>query len=408
LTEDILAIEKTKSVKTKRSIKVLRLTNNGCSFASVKQSPPKTQPRSSKKHSPEQRTTKSQFKPAYAIVEDIVAVDDETFDIEEVPTSSFVVRLVGSGEKTTIGRQIAKGGEGTVFEVPDKGVVAKIYDKKHITRNRYHKLQKMVGNPLKMDGICWPKDMVVNAAGEWCGYIMPRAHGVPIQHQLFIRPRFQNTLPLWNRINLVHFAIGVLEKINFLNKNHVIIGDINPLNILMDGERSFFVDTDSYQIEGYPCPVGTNNYTAPEIQKKDFPTFLRTQENENFAISTLVFMLLIPGKPPYSHQGGGDPVGNIMKREFSYRIKDEEYNGKAPEGPWRFIWSNLPFKIKRAFYATFKNGAYVGCAEWLDLLKEYLYGLEHNPPFYVSTLYPRHFKPISQHARKAFDFSNES
>ena len=38
--------------------------------------------------------------------------------------------------------------------------------------------------------------------------------------------------------------------------------------------------------------------------------------NENFAVATLLFMIMLPGKPPYSQQGGEDPVSNIMKMNF--------------------------------------------------------------------------------------------
>ena len=32
-------------------------------------------------------------------------------------------------------------------------------------------------------------------------------------------------------------------------------------------------DTDSFQLEGYPCPMGQITFTPPEIQKKEFKTF---------------------------------------------------------------------------------------------------------------------------------------
>ena len=98
---------------------------------------------------------------------------------------------------------------------------------------------------------------------------------------------------------------------------NIIIGDINPLNILVKSPTEvYFVDTDSYQVENYPCPVGTIEFTPPELQGKNYETFLRSFENEYFAIATLVFMILLPGKSPYTQQGGGDPAANIRAMEF--------------------------------------------------------------------------------------------
>ena len=67
------------------------------------------------------------------------------------------------------------------------------------------------------------------------------------------------------------------------------MGDLNPTNIMVKfSEKVFFVDTDSYQIEDFPCPVGTPDYTAPEIQNRKKYDFLRSIGNENFAVATLL------------------------------------------------------------------------------------------------------------------------
>ncbi len=144
--------------------------------------------------------------------------------------------------------------------------------------------------------------------------------------------------------------------LKYLHDRNIILGDINPNNILVvSPSEVYFVDTDSYQIEGYPCPVGTINYTAPEIQRKKFDTFLRTIGNEQFAVATLLFMIMLPGKPPYSLQGGENQIDNIINGDFAY-ASGERTNGKAPEGVWRYIWSHLPRYLKDDFYETFRKG----------------------------------------------------
>ena len=103
------------------------------------------------------------------------------------------------------------------------------------------------------------------------------------------------------------------------------------MNLLVteDSTNIWMVDTDSFQIENFPCPVGTVNFTAPEIQGRKYPEFLRSKEHELFAVATMLFMLLHPGKPPYSQQGGGSPSDNIKAMDFPYRFRkdDDEYGG---------------------------------------------------------------------------------
>ena len=157
------------------------------------------------------------------------------------------------------------------------------------------------------------------------------------------------------------------------------MGDINPQNIqVVSPTEVYFVDADSYQIEDFPCPVGTVYFTAPEIQGKEFKGYLRTIGNENFAVATLLFMLMLPGKAPYAHVGGGSPMDNIKEMNFPYPFK--EYTEDTPPGFWRFCWSHLPFKLKEAFYKTFMKGeeystenTRLGVDKWIELFGEYEY-----------------------------------
>ncbi len=177
----------------------------------------------------------------------------------------------------------------------------------------------MLSNKIEYDGICWPLSIAYNLKGEFVGYFMKPAKGREIQKSLFVKPLLMKYFPNWTKQHILNLCICILEKIKYLHKRNVIIGDLNPLNIIIESDvEVYFVDTDSYQIEEYPCPVGTINFTPPELQGKDYKSFLRTFENEHFAIATLIFMILMPGKPPYSRRGGSDPASNIKETDFAY------------------------------------------------------------------------------------------
>ena len=217
-----------------------------------------------------------------------------------------------------------------------------------------------------------------------------------MQTSIFIKPNLERCFPEWNRINLINLCITILVKITELHRRNIIVGDINGLNILVkDDLNVYFVDTDSYQVEQYPCPVGTVNFTAPEIQELSYENFFRTKQHEYFALATLIFMILLPGKPPYSHRGGSTPFTGIKSGNFSYPL-GEWNTDSTPMGPWRFIWSNLPYHLKEAFTNIFrKKEKRIGAEEWIAVMKRYkndlkkgfmgIYGDNPFPPYFKIT-----------------------
>jgi serine/threonine protein kinase len=220
-----------------------------------------------------------------------------------------------------------------------------------------------------------------------------------MQSAIFVKPRLEKTFPNWTRRDLVNVAGAFIDHVSYLHSLNIIVGDINPMNVLVneDSTKVWIVDTDSFQIEGFPCPVGTVNFTPAEIQGKNYSTFLRTKDHELFAVATMIFMILFPGKPPYSQQGGGSPSENIKSRNFPYRFfKDGaadnlEVTGEdAPQGTWQFIWANIPNSLRAAFFKTFREDKRVGIDEWVDLLLKYVYQLDKG--YSTNDLFPLGFK----------------
>lgn len=250
------------------------------------------------------------------------------------------------------------GGEGSIYFTDLSDFVAKIYKQDKLDKSKLEKIKLMLTKKIECDGVCFPVACLFNVKNEFVGYLMKKAHGKELQKCVFIPKLLAKIFPDWQKKDTVQLCITILNKIKYLHDRNVILGDINPNNILVVSPLEvYFVDTDSYQIEGYPCPVGTINFTAPEIQRKpSFGSFLRTIENERFAVATLLFMIMLPGKPPYSLQGGENQIDNIINMDFAY-ASGEKSTGKAPDGMWRFCWSHLPRFLKDAFYDTFhKNG----------------------------------------------------
>ncbi|MCH3960188.1 MAG: zinc-ribbon domain containing protein [Selenomonas sp.] len=307
----------------------------------------------------------------------VTDIEDTPLPISHISVENDTV-YTSAGIPILLEKEVAAGGEGIIYTT-NSASVAKIYKQKNNTLRKYEKIKCMLSKNIAYEGICYPIEALYNEQKEFVGYLMPEAKGRELQKSIFIKPLFLKHFPGWKKRDTVELCITIMEKIKYLHDRNIILGDINPANILVVSPREvYFVDTDSYQIEGFPCPVGTATYTAPEIQRKNFTTFLRTMGNENFAVATLLFMIMLPGKPPYSQQGGDDLVNNIIRMDFSYPF-GESSNKKTPDGPWRYIWSHLTYDLKSAFYNTFRQGGEYSAEEtrqsvdeWLSIFRYYL------------------------------------
>lgn len=312
----------------------------------------------------------------FRICKRVTTLDDSRLAVTHIPTENEIVYT--SRGPIKLESKVAAGGEGIIYTT-NTPYVAKIYKRENNTKRKYEKIKLMLSKKIECEGVCYPVAALYNSNKEFIGYMMPKAKGKELQKSIFIKPLFLKNFPNWKKRDTVELCITILEKIKYLHDRNIVMGDINPANILIVSPKEvYFVDTDSYQVEDFPCPVGTNNYTAPEIQRKHFSDFLRTMGNENFAVATLLFMIMLPGKPPYSQQGGEDPINNIIKMDFSYPFGDRS-NKKTPDGPWRYIWSHLTYDLKKAFYNTFRKGGDYSTEEtrltvdeWLPIFTYYL------------------------------------
>lgn len=334
-----------------------------------------------KKYTPKRNRQRALPEERFRICDRVTDVNMDVIPVGHIPQEGDVV-YTESNVEIRIKEEIGHGGEGHVYYT-NSPFLAKIYKPENITNRIKGKIELMLQKRIECDGICYPVAALYNRQKEFVGYLMPLAKGKELQKCVFMPKLLSKNFPNWKKRDLVELSITILEKIEYLHDRNIIVGDINPNNILVVSQKEvYIVDTDSFQVEDFPCPVGTVNFTAPEIQRQHFGGFLRTKGNENFAVATLLFMLMLPGKPPYAQQGGEDPVSNIIKMDFSYPYGGES-NKKTPDGPWRYMWSHLDTGIKEKFYETFrKGGKYSGegsrlsVSQWIAAFDNYLRALD--------------------------------
>lgn len=397
LTDDMLRISESKAITVNNKTLVRRINKHGyLSISNVerekrgesagkpeKQSSENTEEQSSNKNTQKQtKKNNSNSVPKnemFALADNVVSISG-VMNVSFVPKENDVVVSRRGNEKREVklGKELSSGGEGVIYATNIPNVVAKIYKPDKIIKAKYEKLKLMITKDIDCKGVCFPMSVVYNKQNEFVGFLMKKARGKELQKCVFIPQLLRKQFPDWTKRETVKLCLSILEKIKYLHDRNIILGDINPNNILVvSPEEVYFVDTDSYQIGGYPCPVGTINFTAPEIQRKEFNVFLRTVGNERFAVATLLFMIMLPGKPPYALQGGENQIENIVNGNFAY-VPGEKANDKIPEGFWRYIWSHLPKYLQNDFYETFRKGqsknsenARLSDSEWIKEFKRY-------------------------------------
>lgn len=333
---------------------------------------------------------------------------DELLSDAAIPRAGDRVFIDAAGSRVTLqlGGLLGEGGEGSVYAIEDvQNQVVKIFHKTHRTTHRKAKLEILVERALCADGIGFPTGLITNSDGAFVGYSMPKASGKELQATIMRPARFRRVYPNWMKADLVDVCISFLEKVEYLHSLNTILGDINPKNLMVDEQKDvWIIDADSWQVEGYPCPVGTAMFTAPSITG-DYANSLRTVEEERFAVATMLFMILITGQFPYARAGadGGDFATLIREGKFAFQFKGAS-NRDQPEGNWKFMWSHLPPRVKSLFWNTFqKEGGSrydrrPTAREWLAVFREYrsFFGSAYDFDPMSNDVYPirfRAFKP---------------
>ncbi len=249
---------------------------------------------------------------------------------------------------------IGSGGEGIIYEINDT-LVAKIFNQKRLTKGRQEKIKLITSKNINIQGVCLPIEEVLNCDGILIGYTMNRAYGTNLENLLKSEETFKKLYPNYKKVDIVKICISILEKIDILHKYNIILVDINLSNIMFDSnEEVYILDTDSFQIEGYPGLLGRKEFFPLEIRYTDYRKKLKEFEYDYYTVAVLLFYLLMNGVHPYSSKGNRI-VENRDKGYFPYRVDVSESMINVPNETSLSMWISLPYPIKEMFFNTFNK-----------------------------------------------------
>jgi WD40 repeat protein len=165
--------------------------------------------------------------------------------------------------------------------------------------------------------IAWPVDLIETSSSpaSVAGFLMPRLHDMRLLIDAYNPRNRRRYLPGFNSRYLHRTARNLAAAVHALHARGYVVGDLKPANILVSSRALItMVDVDSFQVRDktgrlYRCPVGTPEFTPPELQGQDFTRVDRTPEHDRFSLGVLLFLLLMEGHHPFAgaFQGEGDP-----------------------------------------------------------------------------------------------------
>ncbi|MEJ8306123.1 helix-hairpin-helix domain-containing protein [Saccharibacillus sacchari] len=288
----------------------------------------------------------------------------------------------GSGVEVRFGRELGRGGEGSVYEIEGRSdLVAKLYHKP-LSKEKQDKIEAMVR--LKTERLLrftvWPVDVMRDASRRVVGFLMPCLSGQEI-HKLYGPKTRLTEFPQAGYSFLVHTAANLARAFAAVHEAGHVVGDINHSNFYVtDRATILMLDCDSFQVKSggtrFGCDVGIPMYMPPELQGvTSFRGVVRSRNHDNFGLAVFIFMLLFMGRHPFAgkYSGAGDmPIERAIREfRFAYGATSAVKQMQPPPGalPLKVLPPAVQSLFERAF-AQEHMTARPGAQEWIAALQE--------------------------------------
>ncbi|MEH2292422.1 eIF2A-related protein [Nostoc sp.] len=280
-----------------------------------------------------------------------------------------VLTCASTGKSITLlGEPIANSGEGKVWRTNHNGYLAKIYHSQ--TPEQVQKLAVMIAHRPKEPNshlnhisFAWPKSLLKAAQGDCVGFLMPEIKDAKELIDVY-NPKKRKDSKLdvdWRFLHTT--ALNIASIIEAIHISGYVLGDIKQQNILVnDRALPSIIDTDSFQVRNpvngkiYRCPVGSPDYTPPELIDQDFSSIDQTEVHDRFRLAVIIYQLLFGGQTLFTGNwiGAGEiPETNELIRQGLWLY--------APNSLIQPVDRTIPLEIvhpeiQRCFLRCFNDG----------------------------------------------------
>ncbi len=146
------------------------------------------------------------------------------------------------------------------------------------------------------------------------GYVMPKVAGEALCS--YGEPRWRRDHPVPGG-DVVAVLLALHDAIAALHRAHVVIGDCNDLNVLVDGRRVHLIDVDSYQFAGFSCAMFSERFVDPRLCD-DRGVLVRPHDTDSdwFAFAAMALRSLL-GVGPWGGVAPACPPSARARRRLS-------------------------------------------------------------------------------------------
>lgn len=229
------------------------------------------------------------------------------------------------------GARLGAGGQGQVFRTSLGGTQVAVKLLRSVDLPRLNALRQLP--PACASYATLPQAVLHHwrsgARAEAAGYVMPciAPESSLSAARLFNFDELQR-LRRFTWRDAVLAALLLAEAVAALHAEGVVIGDLNPENVLFSpaagpaGWRAVLLDSDSFQIRSadgqrFHCGVARPLYTAPELVGCDLSRTWREKSSDHFALAVLIYQLLLHDHPFDNAINSAEPdlpIGDKIRR----------------------------------------------------------------------------------------------
>lgn len=289
---------------------------------------------------------------------------------------------------------LASGADGAIHLADgDRDLVLKLYHDPQKDPVRLKKLQAMMADPpvlpdLGINGrryvqIAWPKGWLVDQAGRFVGFAMPKvdlARATSLENLLSKKSRASLGIPdsYGFRITAAANLASVVAELH-AHGHHII--DLKPinLNVYTDTFIIAVLDCDGLSIHGtdgerFPAHQYTDGFICPEALQQKLPPQALAESQDRFALAVILFQLLNQGIHPYQGipaKGAAIPPTNgerVEKELYAYGRAENRLIAPSPWSIHEFLDIDTRKLFDRAFTTRHDRPS---AAEWRDHLLPY-------------------------------------
>ena len=301
-----------------------------------------------------------------------------------VPAKGASVTAAASAKRYSLLEPIMTDHASITYKTNDPAYFAKIYTATVLKLDLFeNKAKRMIQEKVNIPGVCWPQDILTDHRGTFVGILVPASSGVQLSRSILSGASgIEKHFPGWDKRDICAVALTILRTVCTLQKAGIYFGCFNPASVYVESARKvYFVDADTWQIEGYPVISRNITFTPPELLPIEKKLHMFTADEENYQAALLAFMLMMPGKYPYAKRNRKADDDSIRNMSFPFSIGGDmkrSEDAERPSGAWQIAWDHLPYRLCSNFYHTFhQNGNYakpgtrLDAFTWISLIEQF-------------------------------------